>query len=131
MEVVGKNGSTYLGGVYLIEDEAKAQREYFRKKDCEDCLKNGIKFNHLVGCENGYSCSKKPIKEEYGEVWLSEIIPNKVHESDKGYEYNRCKRCYMNKKRDGDDCTSEYCCYAVHRQLHSEEWDEEFNNSKE
>lgn len=131
MEVVGKNGNTYVGGVYATEDEAKAQREHFRKKDCEECLKSGIKFNHLVGCENGFDCSKKPIKEECGNVWLSEIVPKSFHESDKDYGYNRCKRCYMNQKRDGDICASEHCVYAGNRQLYSKKWDEEFEKSKE
>lgn len=131
MEVVGENGNTYVGGVYSTEDEAKSQREHFRKKNCEKCLKDGIKFNHLVGCENGYDCSKKPIKEECGKMWLSEVSPKKAYESDKDYEYNRCKRCYMNQKRDGIDCTSEHCVYAGNRQLHSNKWDEEFEKTKE
>ncbi len=133
VEVVGKNGNTYVGGVYSTEEEAKAQREKLRAKECKQCLTQGINGNYLVGCEKGFDCSKKPFVERNGGHWLSQIeakVPCK-YEINHSYEYNRCKRCYMKQKRDGVDCTSEHCVYAGNRQLHSNKWDEEFEKSKE
>lgn len=132
-----KEGNCYLGswdnGIYPTENLAKAKVEFTRRAECEKCFKDGVKGGYTVGCEKGFDCTKKPFKEEFGELWLDQIEKPRVTDYDYslGYEYHRCKRCFMRKLEKGESCSDETgCCYAMQRILHSEKWVKEFKSKE-
>lgn len=131
-----KEGNCYLGswdnGIYPTENLAKAQVEYNRRTECEKCFKNGIKGGYLVGCEKGWECSKKSFREEFGDEWVRQVTQPKVTDRDYslGYEYRRCKTCFMRKLEKGEFCESNTCVYNTQKILHSEKWEKEFKEKE-
>lgn len=132
-----KEGNTYLGGwdngIYPTENLAKAKVEYNRRTECEKCFKDGVKGGYTVGCEKGFDCTKKPFKEEFGGVWMDQIRKPRVTDYDYslGYEYHRCKKCFMRKLEKGEPCIGTDCVYSAQKMLHSEKWMKEFEDNKE